>query len=110
MTRRRKSKVEYFNVEDELPIVGTLADCHVVAENRWRGTDVDGSPIEINGVAMPKYLLVPLPRFRKGPGGDLVRYGLIEVRPRDKVELRGWYGISRTPRYDQQSGIAAPAP
>jgi hypothetical protein len=97
MTRRRKDKVECFEIDDELPIVGTLADCHVVTENRWRGIDVDGSPIEINGEAMPKYLLVSLRRFRRGPSGALVQYGLIEVQPRDKVALRGWYSVSRTP-------------
>jgi hypothetical protein len=96
MTRRRKSKVKYFEIDDELPIVGALADCHVVAENRWRGIDVDGSPIEINGEAMPKYLLVSLRQFRRGLSGALVQYGLIEVQPRDKVELRGWYSVSRT--------------
>ncbi len=95
MTRRRKGKVEYFEIDAALPIVGELVDCHAVAANRWRGTDVDGVVLDIYGEAMPKYLVVSLGRLCRGPDGATVSDGFIRVCPRDKIELRGWYGVSR---------------
>ena len=65
--RQRRKKIPQFKLADTLPIVGEFRDCRQLTDDRWQGTDVDGTVINVRGGLIPPYLIVETGQMRPLP-------------------------------------------
>jgi hypothetical protein len=78
--RQRRKKTPRFKLADTLPVVGEFRDCRQLTDDHWRGTDVDGTIIDVQGGAMPPYVIIDTRQLRPLPNeGGFSHYGIIRV-------------------------------
>jgi hypothetical protein len=62
--RQRREKIPQFRLADALPVVGEFRDCRQLSDDHWQGVDVDGAVIDVQGGAMPPYVIVDTRQWR----------------------------------------------